>query len=227
VVTACIGQSRPSPKANRGNGCAPVTNDQLNCPKFGFTYKIPIAWVDRTRDIEGFEKPGEEAPDQDAKSSRAHEGEANRANNDITGQEQFGRGSEQSSAGGGKSQTLLAIFERPPEAPGETINSAVVFVAESRDVYPQVKTAADYFGAISDLAEQQGLKATSDPYAFAIGAKQLVREDFGGQRGKLPIFQSTLAIIEHGEIVSFTFVGGSEDEVDELIDRLTFTSARR
>jgi hypothetical protein len=156
--------------------------------------------------MQGFEKPEEETPDE-------------------TGQ-QFGRGAEPSSASAGKSETLLAIFERPPEAPGKTINSAVVFAAESREVYPQVKTAADYFGAISDLAEQRGLKATSDPYAFSIGAKQLVREDFSGQRGKLPIFQSTLAMIEHGQIVSFTFVGGSEDEVDELIERLSFTTAR-
>lgn len=176
--------------------------------------------------MQGFEDAGEEAPDQDAKGRPAHEGEAPQANNDLTGQ-QLGSGSEQSSAAAGKSEPLLAIFERPPEASGETINSAVVFAAENREVYPQVKTAADYFGAISDLAEQQGLKATSDPYAFAIGAKQLVREDFSGQRGKLPIFQSTLAMIEHGEIVSFTFVGGSEDDVDELIERLTFTTARR
>ena len=168
---------------------------------------------------------GEEASDQDAKSSAAHGGQGNQANHDRTGQ--LGRGSEQSSAGTGESETLLAIFERPPEAPGETINSAVVFAAESRELYPQVKTAVDYFGAISGLAEQRGLKATSDPYAFAIGAKQLVREDFSGQRGKLPIFQSTLVMIGHGEIVSFTFVGGSEDEVDELIDRLTLTPARR
>ena len=173
--------------------------------------------------MQGFEKEG--APDQDAKGKGVREAEANQANNDMTGQ-QFGRSSEQSSVGAGKSETLLAIFERPPEAPGETINSAVVFAAESREVYPQVKTAANYFGPISDLAEQRGLKATSDPYAFAIGAKQVVREDFTGQRGKLPIFQTTLAMIEHGEIVSFTFVGGSEDEVDELIDRLIFTTAR-
>ena len=175
--------------------------------------------------MQAIEKPGEEAPDRDARGSRAHGGDANQANHNAT--EQLGRGSEQASAGTAESETLLAIFERPPEATGETINSAVVFAAESREVYPQVKTAVDYFGAISDLAEQRGLKTTSNPYAFAIGAKQLVREDFSGQRGKLPIFQSTLVMIGHGEIVSFTFVGGSEDEVDELIDRLTFTAARR
>ena len=217
-----MGQSRPSPNGKSASGCAPVSNDRLKCPKFGFTYKIPFAWVDRTRDMQGIAKPEEEARAPNAEGSTAHAGHANEANHDTTGQR-----SEQSSPGTGKSETLLAIFERPPEAPGETINSAVVFVAESRELYPQIKTAADYFGAISDLAEQQGLKATSDPYAFAIGAKQLVREDFSGQRGKLPIFQSTLAMIEHGEIISFTFVGGSEDEVDELIDRLTFTTARR
>jgi hypothetical protein len=36
------------------------------------------------------------------------------------------------------------------------------------------------------------------------------------------MFQSTLAMIERGEIVSFTFVGGSRDEVGGLIERLKF-----
>jgi hypothetical protein len=130
--------------------------------------------------------------------------------------------SMQQHANAASSQTLLAVFERPPNAPGETINSAVLIAVESRADYPQVKTPADYFGPISDLAGQQGLKPGSDPYAFPVGTKQLVREDFSGARGKLTMFQSSLVMIDRGQIVSFTFIGGSEDDVDDLIDNLKF-----
>ena len=34
--------------------------------------------------------------------------------------------------------------------------------------------------------------------------------------------QSTLVMIEKGYVVSFTFIGGSEDEVDELVEGLSF-----
>lgn len=124
------------------------------------------------------------------------------------------------------SQTLLATFERPPDAPGKTINSAVVIVAESRVSYPAVKSAEDYFGPISDIAEQRGLKAQGQPYAFPIGGRPLVREDFIGERGKTRVFQSSLVAIEHGEIISFTFLGGSEDEVQQLLESLTFSAGR-
>lgn len=120
------------------------------------------------------------------------------------------------------SKTLLAVFERPPDAPGETINSAVVIAAESLKNYPEVKTVADYFGPITDLAEQRGFKLENDAYEFALGAKKLVRADYSKPRGSLTMFQSTLAMIEKGEIVSFTFLGGSQGEVDGLIDNLKF-----
>ena len=48
------------------------------------------------------------------------------------------------------SETLLAVFERPPEAAGETINSAVVIAAESLKDYRGIKVAADYLGPVSD-----------------------------------------------------------------------------
>lgn len=216
TVAACIGQSRQSPKPV-SVGCGPINNGQLKCLRFGFIYKVPFAWVDRTDDMQGEGKAEGDAPGLAAKGSAGPEADAGSTGQDHTA----------ASPHVGKSETLLAVFERPPGAPGDTINSAVVIATESREIYPTVKTAADYFGAISDLAEQRGLKAASDPYAFAIGTKQLVREDFAGERGKLPIFQSTLAMIEHGWIVSFTFIGGSDDEVDDLVDNLSFAGNPR
>jgi hypothetical protein len=121
-----------------------------------------------------------------------------------------------------KSQTLLAAFERPPGAPGETINSAVVIAAESLKEYRGVKTAADYFAPVTELAEQRGFKIVTEPYQFTAGMRKLVRADYSKERGRLTMWQSTLAVIEKGYIVSFTLVGGSEDEIEDLIGKLKF-----
>jgi hypothetical protein len=123
------------------------------------------------------------------------------------------------------SRTLLAVFERPPGAVGETVNSAVVIATEPRDTYPQIKTAADYFGPVSEIAAQRGFKASSDPYAFSLGTAHLVREDFSAERGKLMVFQSSLVVIENGQIISFTFIGDSEDDVEDLIANLSFPAS--
>jgi hypothetical protein len=135
--------------------------------------------------------------------------------------------SAQSGSAKDNSETLLAIFERPPAAPGDTINSAVVIAAESLANYHGIKIAADYFGAITELAEQRGFKVVNEPYEFISGAKQLVRGDFSKQRGQLSMWQSSLVMIDKGFIVSFTFIAGSEDELDELIERLHFPPISR
>src|SRR5207245_351156 len=84
----------------------------------------------------------------------------------------------------------------------------------------RINTQSDYFDPIIELAEQRGFKVVNEPYEFTIGPRQLVRGDFNKPRGKLNMWQSSLVIIDKGFIVSFTFVAGSEDELDELIERL-------
>lgn len=121
------------------------------------------------------------------------------------------------------SQALLAVFERPPEATGETINSGVVIAVERASSYPKIKTALEYFGPLSEVATSHGFTATSDPHPFAVGAAHLIRGDFSKPRGKLTIYQSSLVMIRKGSIVSFTFIGGDSDEVEELIRNLDFT----
>jgi hypothetical protein len=212
LIASSSAQQRRVSNPSNGATCGPVIGQILKCPKFGFTYQILVGWVERTSEMQEGETKG--APDNENSSSREK----------VSTQTPSAPASEANAPG---SQTLLAIFERPPGAAGETINSAVIIAAESRSEYPQVKTAADYFGPISDLAEQSGLKPVGDPYAFPIGNKQLVREDFTGQHGKLPICQSTLVAIERGKIVSFTFVGGNEDDVNDLIANLQFQSGTR
>lgn len=127
----------------------------------------------------------------------------------------------------GNSETLLAVFERPPEASGEGIDSAVIIAAESVANYPTIKAPADYFGPLSDIAEKRGLKMDGDPYEFAVGSKRLVRGDFVAADGKTAAHQTSLVMIEKAHIVSFTFVSDSEDEIDDLISGLTFTAHSR
>jgi hypothetical protein len=38
------------------------------------------------------------------------------------------------------------------------------------------------------------------------------------------MYQSSIAMLDRGYFVSFTFLGGSEDEVNGLIERLNFTT---
>jgi hypothetical protein len=192
-------------KPSTNAACAPLTKQLLHCPRFGFAYKVPFAWVDRTSDMNA-----------DAQVSAS----ANPNGDENTTEKQ----PEQASSAG--SETLLAVFERPPGAPGDTIDSAVVIVAEPLANYRGVKTAAEYFAAISELAQQRGFTPTADPHPVSIGARQLVRGDFTKARGKLTIYQTSLAMIAKGYIVSFTFIGGSEDEVDDLVANLSFSAER-
>lgn len=128
------------------------------------------------------------------------------------------------SNGDSKSVLLLAVFERPPVAPGDSINSAVVIAAEASSSYPDLKNEAQYFDLVSELAKSKDLKVVNEPYNFPLGATQLVRGDFSKPLGSLTLHQSTIVMMQKGYFVSFTFVGGSEDEVDELIESLSFTS---
>ena len=179
--------------------CAPLAGQVLHCPKLGFTYKVPFGWVDRTQDLQ--RAPG---------GSTQQTAESNEQEKDkISG------------------KTLLAVFERPPGTAGEPINSAVIIAIEARSSYPTIKTAADYFGPLADIAEQRGLKMDIDPYSFAVGSKQVVRGDFAGGSDKSPVRQTSLVILETNYILSFTFLSGSDDEIDSLVESLSFASGPR
>jgi hypothetical protein len=153
-------------------------------PYFGFSYKIPFGWVERTKDM------------------------------------------QQDPADLSNSSVLLAIFERPPEVTGNSINSAVVIAIEKVSSFSGLKTAADYFAPVTELATARGFKVVNEPYEFSVGAKALVRGDFSKERGSLIMYQTSLVMLEKGYAVSFTFVGGSEDEVGELIEKLSFCEER-
>ena len=121
-----------------------------------------------------------------------------------------------------KSILLLAAFEHPPEVAADTVNSAVVVAAEAVSSYPGLQNAEQYFGPLAELTKSKGFTVVNEPYEFRVGAAQLVRGDFSKPLGSLTMHQSTLVIIEKGFVVSFTFIAGSEDEVDLLIEGLSF-----
>ena len=120
----------------------------------------------------------------------------------------------------GKSRVLLAVFERPPAAAGKTVNAAVIIAAERTGSYPGLKTAADYFGPMSELTRSKGFKLVNDPYEFPVDGKPVVREDFSKDMGSVIMHQSSLAMISKGYVLSFTFIGGSDDDVTQLIENL-------
>jgi hypothetical protein len=149
---------------------------------FGFSYKLPFGWVDRTAEM------------------------------------------QDDSAGASESRLLLAIFERPPEATGETINAAVVIAVEPLPA--GIKTALEYFDSLSAPTTAKGFQAEGPLHELSIGTTRLVRGDFSKPRGTLTMHQASLVTLEKGFAISFTFIGGNEDEVNERIESLNFVSRK-
>lgn len=125
-----------------------------------------------------------------------------------------------------RSTVLLAAFSRPPEAKGEDINSSILIAAEPVSSYPGLKEAIQYLALIAEVAKAQGFTQDEDPYEIAIGPKKLVRADFHKDVGTRVMRQSTLAMLSHDYGVSITVIAGTEDDVEELIDALSFTGTR-
>jgi hypothetical protein len=191
-VPAQSSSSSSKPKAAQSPLSAPdagsITNGLYRNSTFGFTYKLPVSWVDRTRDM------SEDSNEDSNTNSNAPK----------------------------KSILLLAVFERPPEATGDSVNSAVVVAAEAASAYPGLRNAEHYFGPLTELTKSKGFNVVNQPYDYSVGAKPLVRGDFGKPIGSLTMHQSTLVMMEKGYVVSFTFIGGSEEEVSGLVEGLSF-----
>jgi|SRR5580765_1671694 len=127
----------------------------------------------------------------------------------------------------GNGEVLLAAFERPPQAAGDTINAAVVIAAEKSDAYPGLKNAEDFLGPLTELTTSKGFNADGDPSEVEIDLRRLVRVDFSKALNyKLTMHQSTLVLLTKGQIVSFTFIADSAEGVNDLIDRLGFSSLK-
>jgi len=134
------------------------------------------------------------------------------------------QGSQGSTEENNSGRVLLATFSRPPEARGEDVNSSIVIAAEPVAAYPGLTEAVQYVGPLTEVAKAQGFVAQEDAYEVAIGPKTLVQVDFHRNVGSRVMRQSTLIFLARGYAVSITAIGGTEDEVGDLVDGLTFTS---
>lgn len=174
---------------------------------FGFTCRIPAGWVLRTDEMNAPNARSENAQSEKAQSEKA--------------------GAEEPAADAGQdARVLLAAFSRPPQARAEDVNASIVIAAESAATYPGLKDAAQYFGPVTEVAKAQGFEVDEEPYEFVLGTKTLARGDFRKDVGTRVMRQSTLVLLDRGYAVSFTFIGGTEDEVEELIGNLSFTAAK-
>src|SRR5580692_9281531 len=183
LICALSAQTAKAPVPSKAITPEPgeLSNGVYRNPSFGFTYKPPYGWVDRTPEMrEASTDPAKEA-------------------------------------------VLLGVFERPPEANGEGVNSGVGIAAESAASYPGLKSAAQYFGPLEEITKAKGLTAVNEPYEFPVDGKPIVRRDFVKQfAGGASLCQSTLAWLAKGYVVSFTFIGSSDQEVAGLLDGLSF-----
>jgi hypothetical protein len=121
-----------------------------------------------------------------------------------------------------KALVLLAVFERPPEAAADTPNTVVVIVGESISSYPGLKSAADYFGPLTEVTTARGFKVVNQPYEFSVGTRPLVRGDFSKELKTLTMYQSSLVMLAKSYVVSFTFIAGGQDDISALLEGLSF-----
>jgi hypothetical protein len=163
----------------------------------GLTCQIPVGWVLRTVEMN--------ARDTDEQQNPSPQGSQS-----STGERNSGR-------------VLLAAFSRPPEAKGEDVNSSVVIAAEPVAAYPGLTEALQYVAPLTEVAKAQGFEADEDPYEVAIGPKTLVQVDFHKNVGSRVMRQSTLIFLARGFAISITLIGGTEDEVGDLVDGVSFS----
>jgi hypothetical protein len=166
--------------------------------------KIPAGWVLRTEEMNAREEQTDSETESKSKSSP--------------------QGAQGNTEEGGR--VLLAAFSRPPDARGEDVNASIVIAAEPVTAYPGLKEAAQYFGPLTEVAKAQGFTVDEEPYEIEIGKKVVVRGDFHKDVGSRVMRQSTLAFLGQGHAVSITVIGGTEDEVEELVEGVSFGAGK-
>ena len=176
----------------------------------GLSCKIPSGWVLRTEEMD--------LRDEDQLGPTDQQGAPAKSSAEPKA------GDKPKDASDGR--VLLAAFSRPPDARAEDVKSSILIAAESVASYPGLKAAAQYFGPLSEVAKARGFQVVNEPYDFLAGTKMVVRGDFQKDVGTRVMRQSTLVMLVRGYAVSFTFIGGTEEEVEELIQGLGLAAAR-
>ncbi len=187
-----------------------LSNGIFRNRELGFSCTIPAGWVLRTEEMNA----GDENEPSDAREADPQKDPPAHAK------------AIETSAHKADGRVLLAAFSRPPQAAGGDVNSSILIAAESVAAYPGLKEAAQYFGPVTEVAKGQGFAVVNEPYEFPVGAKTVVREDFQKNVGSRLMRQSTLVVLARGYAVSFTFIAGSEEDVEDLINGLNFAPDR-
>jgi len=182
-----------------------VTNGAYHNRSLGLSCKIPEGWVLRTDEMNARDEERKEEKEDKPDPAKPQAPPA-------------------SSAG---AKVLLAAFSRPPEAKGEDVNSSILIAAESASSYPGLKEAGQYFAPLIEVAKGQGFAMDEDPYDIAIGSKTLVRADFHKDVGSRVMRQSTLVFLSHGYAVSITVIAGTDDDVEDLVDGISFSATAK
>ena len=198
---------KPAAEANSGLDSGSIANGVYTNKTLALSCKVPPGWVLRTDEMNAREEQKE------AEKEVKKEGDAAAQPT-----------STQASSAGAK--VLLAAFSRPPEARADDINASIVIAAESISSYPGLTEAAQYFFPLTEVAKAQGFTADEEPYEIAIGSKTLVRGDFHKNVGTRVMHQSTLTMLSHGYAISITVIGGTDDEVEDLVDGLSFAAGK-
>ena len=188
---------KPAP-TDAGIDAGTVTDRVYRNKTLALACKIPPGWVLRTDELNAIEEKKEAEKEKDNSTPAP-------------------------AAPSTGAKVLLAAFSRPPEARAEDVNASILIAAEPAASYPGLKEPAQYFFPLTEVARAQGFTPDEDPYDISLGTKTLVRADFHKNVGTRVMRQSTLAMLSHGYAISITVIGGTEDEVEDLIDALTFT----
>ena len=196
--------AKPATKPDSTLDPGAVTNGVYHNKTLALSCKIPPGWVLRTDELNLRDENGAEKKEEENKEDKKNEAQPPAA----------------SSAG---ARVLLAAFSRPPDVRAEDVNSSILITAENAAAYPGLTEAAQYFFPLTEVFKAQGFIPDEDPYEIAIGAKTVPRADFHKNVGNRVMHQSTLVMLSHGYAISITVIGGTDDEVEDLIDGLTFS----
>jgi hypothetical protein len=123
-------------------------------------------------------------------------------------------------AGQDNSILLLSAFEKDKPAPGH-IAPSITITAETLSAYPEVKTAADYFAALSEIVTNKGFAVLNEPAEIEIGGVTFLRGDFQEQEGGgSTMYQASMVAIRKGYILGITAITGNEEELTPMLNRL-------
>jgi len=187
-------------------GSGSVANGVYRNRALALSCKIPAGWVLRTDEMNTREEGTDSENSSNAKSSP--------------------QGTQGSGGQNGGGRVLLAAFSRPPEAKGEDVNSSLVIAAEPVAAYPGLREASQYLGALTEVAKAQGFSVDDEPYEIQIGTKVVVRGDFHKDIGSRVMRQSTLVFLAQAYAVSITVIAGTQDDVEELVDGVSFGAGK-